>query len=194
VKANIWVKQYSELFMMPTVNIEAWLLKPYIISKALKRSCQTLTVKLLSQSFSEPYEDEVTRLKFDIQEEGLPCIRRVYLQGDGVPWTYGRVVIPPKTYQAFAEKFEKLDNNLIGEQLLFNNPLALREPFEYICLNAGSALYQEIFQARPALLSKDSVWGRRSVFRVEGFPLIVSEYFLPQIPIYCPSAEESAFS
>ncbi|HKY69295.1 MAG TPA: chorismate lyase [Gammaproteobacteria bacterium] len=184
MQKNIWVNNISELALTPSCHIQAWLLKPYIISHALKRSCQVLTVKVLRQSFSEPFGDEMDRLGFDTQQDGLPWVRCVYLQGDGVPWTYGRVIIPPKTYQVHIEKFEGLNQKLIGERLLFNNPLVIREPFEYICLNKEAGLYQDMMQDLPYVHTQDPVWGRRSVFRIEGAPLMVSEYFLPKIPSY----------
>jgi chorismate--pyruvate lyase len=58
--------------------------------------------------------------------------------------------------------------------MLFSDRTMRREDVQVAILPASNAL--KMFTR-----VDEQVWGRRSVFRVSGRPLLVSEYFLPEI-------------
>ena len=91
-------------------------------------------------------------------------VREVELYGDGVRLTYGRVTIPSKTYDQYAELFGSLGEEPIGEKILYRLEGVEREAFEY------------------AYLEDKSCWGRRSIFTINGYPLLVTEGFFSTLP------------
>ncbi len=121
-----------------------------------------------------------------MQSIEVPFVRQVLLQNeDNIALTYGRVIIPPKTYEVHFSQFEKLGTNLIGETLLYNNPDVTREPFEYAYVNHSHLLAQKVFTALAQDSNKD-LWGRRSVFLIKSSPILVTELFLPSLPLFLP--------
>jgi len=120
-------------------------------------------LQVISWESGSAFIDEATRL--GLKNTAWVMLRQIFLKGDGVPWTFGRLVVPEQTYLQHAEKFDNLGERLLGETLLHNNPAVERSPFEYALLGQG-------------------VWARRSVFTLEGAPLLLTEAFLPAIPLY----------
>jgi chorismate--pyruvate lyase len=161
-----WNDNPLQLSSLPPARILAWLTKPSCLSAALKMHGSVLTVKLLSWQPEQARIDELQRLGLSLSEPTR--IREVILQGDGVAWTTGRVIVPEITYQQFAAQFDNLGEKLLGETLLYNNDKVTRSNFEYALLNEENAL-----------------WARRSVFTIEkSYPILVTETFLPAIPDY----------
>jgi chorismate--pyruvate lyase len=174
-----WVNEIAALSLPPSMSIAKWLTQPIILSHALKRHCQQLSVEVLSQQFMA-VDDTESLLREQVSPE--PFVRRVLLHGDNQPWTYGRVVIAPRTYQAYFSQFIALGAKLLGETLLYGNPDTTRSPFEYAIVPQESALYQEIRQRLP--LTQTTLWARRSYFYLKQAPLLVTEVFLPLLPDY----------
>jgi len=179
MKRVTWVSDLAGLAHQPTHSIEQWLTKPTILSQALKRHCQSLSVEVLSQQFMAVDETESKLVEKDATE---PFVRRVFLYGDNQPWTYGRVVIASSTYQTYFAQFMALGFKLLGETLLYGNPDTTRSEFEYAVVPQDSALFQEIHQHLP--LTHERLWARRSYFYLKGAPLLVTEVFLPLLPDY----------
>ncbi|MCS5710923.1 chorismate lyase [Candidatus Berkiella aquae] len=180
MKSIQWESSVAALQTQPSPSIENWLTQPYILSHALKRHCQHLGVQVLAQQFAAVDATEQT-----LSEQGaLPFVRQVFLCGDDVPWTYGRVVIAPSTYQSYFTQFASLGSKPLGETLLYNNPDTTRSRFEYALITQDTPLYREI-QAYLSL-TEPMLWGRRSYFYLKQFPLLVTEVFLPMLPSFKP--------
>lgn len=177
-----WFKNIDQMKQKPADPIHDWLTKPYILSRALKRVCQTLEVKVIVQQFEKAFDDECTLLNIDSNQPAF--VRQVFLYGDGIAFTYGRVVIPPKTYNAHFSEFASLGTNLIGETLLYSNPDVSRSPFEYVHIHRFHPLEKMIFNELPRRTAHQDLWGRRSVFSFHDSPLLVMELLLPTLPEY----------
>ncbi len=175
-----WRSDLTEL--KPTSDqVCAWLTKPYILSKALKRVSESLIVDVLEQRFTDAIEDEYAILA--MPSSTIPFVRQVFLIGDNQqPLTYGRVIIPPATYDAHFQDFEKLGGKLIGETLLYHNPDVVRSGFEYACLDKADPRCAFVYQQLPTL-PHDPLWARRSV--------LVTELFLPFLPAFIPGNEDA---
>ncbi|HRE31010.1 MAG TPA: chorismate lyase [Candidatus Berkiella sp.] len=178
MKSIQWESSVAALSIQPPLSIENWLTKPYILSHALKRHCQHLVVQVLAQQFAAV---NVTEQQLS-EQDALPFIRQVFLRGDNIPWTYGRVVIAASTYQAYFTQFASLGSQPLGETLLYNNPDTTRSGFEYALITQDTPLYHEIQAYLPLPVSM--LWGRRSYFYLKQFPLLVTEVFLPMIPAF----------
>lgn len=177
-----WVNEVPQLCIKPTKEIADWLTKPFILSQALRRVCQTLTVNVISQEFAVAFEDEYEIL--DIDKKELPLVRKVFLEGDNHPLTYGRVIVAPITYRHHFSQFDMLGESPIGESMLYHNPDVTRGPFEFIALDENTLLFQEAALKYPTAIQAP-LYGRRSVFWMKQDPLLVTELFLPALPPYC---------
>lgn len=147
-----------------------------LTQRLLDASDGKLSVQIIRQSLDTPGLSE--RLALGLAPRRLALIREVILLGDGVPWVYARSVLPLTTLTGPLRKLRRLDNRPLGA-LLFQSPGMTREPVEVACHTSANAKL-------PAALGHvdTPLWGRRSVFRLNRKPLLVSEIFLPDFKPY----------
>lgn len=147
-----------------------------LTQRLLDASEGKLSVQIIRQCLDAPRLSE--RLALGLAPRRLALIREVILLGDGVPWVYARSVLPMTTLTGSLRKLRRLDNRPLGA-LLFQSPSMTREPVEVACHNSANAKL-------PVVLGHidTPLWGRRSVFRLNRKPLLVSEIFLPDFKPY----------
>jgi len=134
------------------------------------------SVQVLKQSMQLPRLSEMRALS--LPPRRLALIREVILYGRGQPWVYARSIIPLATLTGRLRKLRHLDSRPLGA-LLFNDASMNRAPVEVACISSNNA------QLPPALGDiRSPLWGRRSVFRLDQKPLLVSEIFLPEFKPY----------
>lgn len=159
----------------------AWMLKPYNLSDALSQVCMHLSVQVLFQGMSDYHDDEAQALQ--IQGQTRCYVRQVFLKGDGVPFCFARIVVPQHTYHQYQSQFSTLNDQFLGNTLLYSNATTRRDPFEYAYISQAHPYTQYLENTHP-------LGARRSVFYMDGqFPLLVSEVFLETIPEYKEAKE-----
>lgn len=151
----------------------AWLLNSDSLTLRLQQaSGGQLGVRVLNQSVQLPGLSERQALGLPPRRRAL--VREVVLFGRDTPWVYARSVLPLTTLTGPLRKLRHLDSRPLGE-LLFNDPTMTRGELEWACISADKSA-----ALAPQLpLYEEPVWGRRSVFRLSGKPLLVCEIFLP---------------
>ena len=102
-------------------------------------------------------------------------IREVTLHCDGHAVVYARSIIPASTYRACYARLGRLGTRPLGE-LLFRDRASRRADMTVFRLRPGSDLYERA--RRYGGVAAPEYWGRQSVFRFRGRPLLVSEIFL----------------
>jgi len=161
-----------------------WLLDTASLTLRLQRLCPgKFQVRVLSQAWGIPRVDEARVLK--MKPGRLAIIRQVHLLCDGQPRVYARTVIPVTSLRGKLKRLAHLGTRPLGG-LLFADPDMQRGGVELARISRGQSLYQAAtrhLRQRPA-----AIWGRRSVFRLSGRPLLVSEVFLPGFPAGSPAA------
>ena len=162
-----WVPNASELDPQPPVYLHDWLTKPYVVSEALRKHYQLLTVKVISQSW-----------------EADLWIREVFLQGDGNSLTYGQVRVPRATFIANQAKFESLGSRCIGETLLYGQKDVTRSGFEFTVIDKSMPLFARVSKHFSSSHATDYFWARQSIFTLIDSPLTVLEIFLPTLKPY----------
>ena len=154
-------------------DVKAWLFDPASLTARLKQKCRgDFRVELLSQSMQRPRLDEHKALGIDTGACAL--VRQVRLCCGQACWVYARTVIPVSTLRGKQRIYGNLGSRPLGA-MLFADRTMRRDEVMVTCL-VGSELPEGLGLARA-----DPVWGRRSVFRVGGKALLVSEYFLPAL-------------
>ncbi|ACS87164.1 chorismate lyase [Musicola paradisiaca] len=144
-------------------TVAEWLTSRDSMTRLLERYCRCLRVQVETERF-------VASLRIPEEPSLLPLserywLREVTLFGDDQPWLFGRTVMPEQTL-----KEAEIDLTQIG-----NTPLG-----RYLFLQ-GPPVRDFIHTGRSGQL-----WTRRSRLFLAGNPLLITELFLPDAPIYFP--------
>ena len=155
-----------------------WLFDRASLTRRLQRLYRSpVRVRLVSQGPGRPLRWERSALGL---RPGCRClIRRVYLTCGGAPRVYARTVVPPASLKGPTRRLKRAGGRPLGEWL-FSGACTDRGVLEAACVRPTDELYREIGSG--ASFAPIHLWGRRSVFRVRGRALLVSEFFLPLPP------------
>ena len=155
-----------------------WLLDTASLTRRIQLACGgRFRVQVLEQGWGRPRRDEIAALRMRADERAL--IRQVQLRCDERVWVYARTIIPLATLTGRQRRLAHLGSKPLGA-VLFADPAMRREPVQVACIRRGQPLYEAAcrdLRGRPV-----EIWGRRSVFRLAGKPLLVAEIFLPELP------------
>ena len=156
-----------------------WLLDSGSLTQRLRRaSAGRFRVCVLHQGWTRPERDEARIL--GLRLDAWAWTREVRLLGNEQPWAFARTLIPARTLRGRGRRLTQLGTRPLG-QALFADPGVRRDPLEITRIAAGQRLHQQAFAG--LIESPATIWGRRSVFRIEGCPLLVCEIFLPDLPV-----------
>lgn len=108
----------------------------------------------------------------------MALVREIKMGKGEQNWMFARTVVPLQTLKGVARRISMLNEAPIGK-ILFGRQGALRTSM-HVILSADwppglSELGIEVSQP---------LWQRRSIFEFKSGPLMVSEVFLPDCPIY----------
>ncbi|MCW8957218.1 MAG: chorismate lyase [Gammaproteobacteria bacterium] len=155
-------------------DIASWLFDPESLTARLIANCNgRFSVKVLSVKRCTPTPDEIQALK--LRHRSHAIIRQVLLYCDDTPWVYARTVIPMTSLRGALQGLVKLGSKHLGA-VLFADKTMRRSEIEVTVLNQQHPCY-----SWTGFKGKQAIWGRRSVFRLSKKPLLVSEFFLPDL-------------
>lgn len=159
-------------------ELRDWLLDDSSLTRRLQQACSGhFHVELISLGWGRPMLNEAQAMGVRPWQRAL--IRQVRLCCDNQPWVFARTVIPMSSLRGAQRRLAYLGNRPLGA-FLFADPALERSPLQVAHVCADSRL---LAACTPV---QDAVWGRRSVFRLRGHPLLVSEFFLPELPATQP--------
>ena len=158
-------------------DLSTWLFDSSSLTERLIAACNgSFSVQVLHQGWSQAMLNEAKTLGMHRSRRAL--VREVHLLCNGEPWVFARTVIPPHTLKGKLRRLAKLGKKPLGA-VLFADKSMERMEMEIACIEPGQQLYQ--LATYHLASAGQAIWGRRSVFRLNNRPLIVSEIFLPQI-------------
>jgi len=166
-----WYLQRQLLAKQPPAEVQSWLFDQASLTARLKRRSGKFEVRVLSQCHQRPTLDE--RQILGIRPGRHALVRQVCLYSDGIASVYARTVIPTPTLTGRQRIYAKLGTRPLGAML-----------FADLTMKRDEVMVAEFsLDELPLADSSGSgtCWGRRSIFRVGGKPLLVSEYFLPTL-------------
>lgn len=155
-----------------------WLFDPGSLTRRLRSLCGgRFRVRVLVQGWARPARDEARVLKLRL--DAWAWTREVQLLCGEQPWVFARTLIPARTLNGRGRRLTRLGTKPLGA-VLFADPGVRRGPVEIARIETGQRLHRRAFAglAEPP----DAIWGRRSVFQIDGSPLLVCEIFLPDLP------------
>lgn len=149
-----------------------WLFDASSLTARLIDLCgKDFTVRVISQHWQTIDSEEAAAMSLKGERSAL--VRQVFLCCGDRPLVYARTVIPKVTVQGARRRYANMGNRPLGA-MLFSDRTMRREDVQVAELPASHETNKYIESDGP-------VWGRRSVFRVSGRPLMVCEYFLPEL-------------
>lgn len=157
-----------------------WLTDTGSLTTKLVSSCHParFNVKLVSLKWERPTLSE-RRLLGMKRRGAVALVRQVLLRCDRTDWVFARTLIPASSFSGRARRLALLGNRPLGA-VLFSDSSTQRTKMEIARLMPGQQLHQ---LASHSLKDKQvDLWGRRTLFRFAGQPLLVNEIFLPSIP------------
>lgn len=161
-------------------GMQLWLRDAGSLTRRVIQCCGDgrFRVRLLHQGWAPPLNSERRLLR---TRRGVTMlIREVELLCDERPWVFARTLIPATSLQRSVRRLTRLGEKPLGA-VLFSDPGVHRGPTQVARLLPRHPLFDAAcanLDARPAAL-----WGRRTLFYLQGRPLLVNEIFLPGIPL-----------
>jgi len=148
-----------------------WLLDTASLTNRLSKQCHKFGVQVIS-----PNQNQLSQQERDLfSTDDIRC-REVLLLSDEIPQVYARTLIPETTLKYANQQLKSLGNTSLGE-VLFKDPSMRRGTIEVCSLNNDSTL--NTMSQQLLLPACSQIWGRRSMFYLQDFPLSVTEFFLP---------------
>ena len=144
-----------------------------LTARLIRKCAGRFHVEVLSERRITVTPDEMRALRLPFRRRAL--VREVLLRCDRQAWVYARTVIPLHSLQGPLRRLTRLGNRPLGA-VLFADPGMRREEMEVTRVSPDHACYSGLRHG-----GEEVVWGRRSVFRINRRPLLVSEFFLPAI-------------
>lgn len=139
-----------------------WLRLKDSMTRRFEQHCQKVTVEVLFEGFVEGQRQDRAAL-YGLPNEPRYWRREVILRGDGEPWLAGLTLIPESTLTGPELALGQLGTTPLGRYLFSSSTLTR----DFIDIGRSQGL-----------------WGRRSLLRLSGKPLLLSELFLPASPLY----------
>ncbi len=152
------------------------------LSLACKNSNYNYKLNLIQQGFKLlPSMSNVIH-----SDNGLYFIRNVLIHINNQPSIYGVTILPSKTYDKYESTLNTLGNNPIGEKLLFITPNTVKHPHYYKTIGRHDVEFDCFLQK--ICPKQETLYGRQTMYNLNSFPLLLTEIFLPMIPIYPTNA------
>ncbi|SFU74988.1 chorismate lyase [Xenorhabdus koppenhoeferi] len=142
-------------------SISDWLMEVGSMTRRFEQYCQQVSVAPFRECF-------ITAEELGDESDHLPVsekywLREIVLYGDNIPWLLGRTVIPEETLTGPDRKLVDVGTIPLGRYLFSGNNLTR----DYIQIG-----------------QQNHCWVRRSLLRLSGKPLLLTEVFLPESPVY----------
>ncbi len=156
-------------------TVQSWVYESGSLTQRLRSYYgNAVVVNLLLQHWFTPFLSEQKLLK---QPEHQYClIREVLLHADGKPLILARTIIPAGTIKIARSNLSQLGTRPLGE-VIFACPSLERKAMDVTLIKP--LLWTPV--AKAIAHTSQPVWGRRTVYAIKHKPMLVSEFFLPEI-------------
>jgi chorismate--pyruvate lyase len=159
-------------------HLRSWLTEPDSLTARCQRACTDFRVRVLRYGKGRALADEsISNSAGGAAGRGLAWVREVALECDGRPVIFAHTTLATAPNGRLSRWMAGLGNRSLGS-LLFTYPGFERGAIEFLRLDARHPLYR-----RAAALGEvgATLWARRSLHRLGGQQVLVTEVFLPAI-------------
>ena len=174
-KQPIWFCNRLKSRLNIPANTASWIYEPDSITQRLRDYYgDSVRVQVLSNQWQRAFTSESRLLKTSLTKYTLT--REVLLYADDIPLVLARTIIPEPTIRSAHQNLSHLGTRPLGE-VIFSYPKLERLALEIT--QVPSQLWRADIQQKIHL--QQALWGRRTVYAIHHHPLLVSEFFLPEI-------------
>lgn len=155
--------------------LREWLLHSgSFMAKLVECGVQDARVDVVRQDWEIPDDHEREQLGMPAGTQALA--REVMILSEKIPWMFARTIFPRETLTGEESQLADLKNRSLGS-VIFNDPTLQRSEFEIACLAPGDNWYERAVKHFAG--QEQELWGRRSVFSLQGKKLLLTEVFFP---------------
>ncbi|WP_150049435.1 MULTISPECIES: chorismate--pyruvate lyase family protein [Methylomonas] len=155
--------------------LQPWLQEQGSLTKRLRRYFgANVAVSLLFHQWQPAFVEECRQLA--VPHSRYQLIREVLLHADGVPLVLARTVLPAATIKIAQRNLSHLGTRPLGEVIFSYPDLALTQRDFSL---ATAAQWSTAVRLR--FLGEQAVFGRRTLYGIHRQPLLVAEFFLPEM-------------
>lgn len=159
--ADLLWRPAGRVLPRPQPELQAWLLDPGSLTQRLKeRSAGLFRVQVLEEKWVRHTSPSLLQCFPIYLTRSRMWSRKVLLKCGDLPWVMAHSLIPVTTMVGELRCLRTLSERPLGE-FLFSDPLLQRSQLE--------------------LTQWRDIYGRRSLFHLQGRPLLVAEFFLPAL-------------
>jgi chorismate--pyruvate lyase len=156
-------------------DVHSWVYEPGSLTKRLRDYYGNgIKVDLLFHRWRTPYLSEFRQLGLPLYRYALT--REVMLHIQGKPLLLARTIIPEETIKVAHRNLSHLGTRPLGE-VIFSYPDLERIAMDLTLIKSVTWTQK----ARQKAEIQQSLWGRRTVYAIHHRPMLVSEFFLPEI-------------
>lgn len=157
-------------------TLRGWLSDRGSLTRRLRSRYRDFCVVPVLRGVAAPFPDESGAL--GLARDASAYVRDVLLLGDGKARVFAHSVLPRAALRGGWNGIARLGTRPLGEAL-FRTPRVRRLAMTIRRVDARHPLYRAA--RRHAEVAERALWARRSVFCLDGHPLLVSEVFLPAL-------------
>ncbi len=139
--------------------------------------------RLSCLSEGKDYPSPLERQMLNIEPRAYAHIREITMGTSDKQWLFARTVIPLATLRGNAKRLARMDKTPLGK-ILFGRTYATRKNMQLDLMTPDQPS-----QVKFGIPQDFPLWRRRSIFELASGPMIISEIFLPDCPIYCIADE-----
>lgn len=157
------------------IAVQSWTYEAGSLTRRLRDYYgDAITVSILFHEWRIPYLSERRQLQLPPHRYGLT--REVMLHKNGKPLLLARTIIPEETIKAAHRNLAHLGTRPLGE-VIFSYPDLERITMDLTLIPPDT--WTEQVQQKANI--QQPIWGRRTVYSIQKRPMLVSEFFLPEI-------------
>lgn len=158
--------------------LRPWLTDAASLTARIRARCGAFAVRVLRQRLDRVHRDEAALVGLRRGERAW--VREVLLVADGRAVVFARSVLPRRNVRGAWNLFHGIGARPLGAAL-FADPRIARGPLACASLDRRDARYHRALAAARGDFPPQVLWARRSLFRLHGRMLLVTEVFLPAI-------------
>ncbi len=177
--------------LTPTLppGLRPWLTDTGSLTARIVARSGRFHVEVLEQRRARPMSDE--RRLFKLRRGEQLRVREVLLYADAQPVVYARSVVSERDLRLAWRVFRGIGSRPLGAAL-FADPRIRRQPLVSAALKRGDARYHRAVACAKLVPPPSRLWARRSLFRLRGRDLLVTEVFLPAVLTLPEHAQSTA--
>lgn len=157
-------------------RLRPWLTDRGSLTARIAARCPAVRVEVLFQGRRAPDRDEDFLFAHGGRAQAL--VREVFLCCDARPVVFAHTVLDPADLLGTWRSVAGLGTRPLGAAL-FADPRVRRGPLRFRRIGLHHELHARI--ATHVSAPAGALWARRSIFRLRGSPILVTEVFLPEI-------------